>query len=66
MVIESRMIVGGAAALAVVGGVLWLSTAILGIDKTTRGQVEVEQLQEPAWAVEIKELVASDMKTAAR
>lgn len=69
MVIESRTIVGGAAALAIVGGGLWLSTALwTPATDHGRGTVEVQQIREPAWAVEVHELGASDavQKTAAR
>jgi|HigsolmetaAR201D_1030396.scaffolds.fasta_scaffold52411_2 hypothetical protein len=68
MVIESRTIVGAVAALAIVGGGFWLSSALLKSKNDDRGMVEVRQLSEPAWTVEVKELGADDsvQKTAAR
>jgi hypothetical protein len=66
MVIESRTIVGGAAALAIVGVGLWVSTAIM-TPPEQRGTVEVQQINEPSWAVEVTDLGAVDsVKTAAR
>jgi hypothetical protein len=67
MVIESRTIVGGAAALAIVGIGLWVSTAMMS-PPDQQGTVEVQQINEPSWAVEVKELGAidSNVKTAAR
>jgi hypothetical protein len=67
MVIESRTIVGGAAALAIVGIGLWVSTAMMS-PPDHQGTVEVQQINEPSWAVEVKELgaVDSNVKTAAR
>jgi hypothetical protein len=68
MVIESRTIVGGAAALAIVGVGLWVSTTMLS-PPANQGTVEVQQINERSWAVEVKELGASDsasVQTAAR
>jgi hypothetical protein len=67
MVIESRTIVGGAAALAIVGIGLWASSAMMS-PPTGQGTVEVHQINERSWAVEVKELGASDasVQTAAR
>ena len=59
MVIESRTIVGGAAALAIVGIGLWASTAMLS-PPANNGVVEVQQINERSWAVEVKELGATD------
>ncbi len=57
MVIESRTIVGGAAALAIVGVGLWVSTMMLSPSTEDRGTVEVRQIvNEPAWTVEVTEL----------
>jgi hypothetical protein len=66
MVIESRTIVGGAAALAIVGAGLWISASLW--EGTDAGvHVDVQQVNEPSWAVEVKELDAADIpKTAAR
>lgn len=68
MVIESRTIVGCAAALAIVGVGLWVSTMMLSPSTEDRGTVEVQQIvDEPAWTVEVKELGTDDMqKTASR
>jgi hypothetical protein len=67
MVIESRTIVGGAAALAIVGVGLWASTTLLS-PAGNHGTVEVQQINERSWAVEVKELGATDtsVQTAAR
>ena len=68
MVIESRTIVGGAAALAIVGVGLWVSTSMMSPPEQ-RGTVEVTQINERSWAVEVKELGASEgpsVQTAAR
>ena len=67
MVIESSKIVGGVAALAIVAGGLWASTTMMSSSDEHRGSVEVQQINEPSWAVEVKELGAADVqKTAAR
>jgi hypothetical protein len=67
MVIDTRTIVGSAAALAIVGGGLWLSTALWTSMAGNRGIVEVQQVSEPAWTVEVRELGGDDVqKTAAR
>jgi hypothetical protein len=68
MVIESRTIVGGAAAVAIVGVGLWVSTMMMSPSTEDRGTVEVQQIvDEPAWTVEVKELGSDDVqKTAAR
>ncbi|HEX2494603.1 MAG TPA: hypothetical protein VHK24_12570 [Steroidobacter sp.] len=71
--IESRRIVGVAGAFALVGAVLWGSVVLL--DHPTRkaqaGSVEVHQIEERSWAVEVQELAtleknAEKMRTAAR
>ena len=62
MVIESRTIVGGAAALAIVGG-LWVSTVMMS-PPAIGGTVEVQQVEEPSWAVEVKEMAQPVEKTA--
>jgi hypothetical protein len=59
MVIESRTIVGGAAALAIVGVGLWVSTSMMSPPEN-HGTVEVQQINERSWAVEVKELGASE------
>lgn len=62
MVIESRTIVGAAAAFALVGGVLWGSALLLEPPATNKavGTVEVTQVPERSWAVEIKDLGATE------
>jgi hypothetical protein len=68
MVIQSRTIVGAAAALAIVGAGLWVSTMALGPSHENRGIVEVQQINEPSWTVEVKEIDGSEsiQKTASR
>lgn len=67
MVIESRTIVGGTAALAIVGVGLWISTMMLSPSTEDRGTVEVQQIEEPAWSVEVKEVGTEGVqKTASR
>lgn len=69
MVIESRTIVGAAGAFALVGAVLWGSAALLPEPAKESGSVEIQQINERAWAVEVKDLGASDAgdaRTAAR
>lgn len=69
MVIESRMIVGGAAAFALVGAVLWGSTMLLGTpaQQTSSGTVEISSVDDKAWMVEVQDMGPSPMnnKTAA-
>jgi hypothetical protein len=62
MVIESRTIVGAAAAFALVGAAVWGSSLLFQAPEETNvaGTVEVVQVQEPSWAVEIKELDANE------
>ena len=65
MVIESRTIVGACAALAIVGGMLAGSVALMPSSTTDkRGQVEIQQVEERSWAVEVKD-VSDVQKTAA-
>jgi hypothetical protein len=70
MVIESKSIVGGAVALALVGAVMWGFTVMFSPPEKQPGSVEVTQLSEPSWAVEVKQLgeepSASDTRTASR
>lgn len=70
MTIESRTIVGGAAAFALVGAVLWGSTMLLTSQPATqasRGTVEVSSVDEKAWMVEVQDVgpVAKENRTAA-
>ena len=55
MVIQSRTVVGAAAALALVGAALW-GSAMLTTPPEQSGSVEVQQVQERSWAVEVKDL----------
>lgn len=55
MVIESRTMVGVAGACAIVGAGLWLSLS-LATPPQHAGTVEVQQIEERSWAVEIKDL----------
>lgn len=69
MLIESRTIVGAAAAFAIVGAALWGSTLMM-TPPSNSGHVEVQQVQERSWAVEVKDLsfqqpAAEATKTAA-
>ncbi|HWK75840.1 MAG TPA: hypothetical protein VNQ81_16300 [Povalibacter sp.] len=68
MVIQSRTIVGAAAALAMVGAVLW-GSAFLMTPPARSAHVEVQQVRERSWAVEVKDLsfeqAVVDTKTAA-
>lgn len=54
MLIESRTLVGMAAAFALVGAVLWGSALLF--NPPPSAQVEVQQLPGRSWAVEVKEL----------
>jgi len=64
MVIESRTIVGAAAAFALVGAAVWGSSLLFQApEREVTGTVEVTQVPERAWAVEIKELGATDSPT---
>lgn len=64
MVIEARTIVGAVAAFAVAGGALWLFSP--PADQAKRGSVEVVQMQERSWTVEVKDLGAVDEDAPAR
>jgi hypothetical protein len=61
MVIEARTIVGAAGAFAAAGLALWLlSPPAEQPDK--HGSVEVVQMQERSWTVEVKDLGANEAK----
>ena len=55
MVIKSQQIVGIAGAFALVGGALWASSALFSPPKDVP-TVEISQVQERSWAVEITDL----------
>jgi hypothetical protein len=57
MVIESRNVVGAAAALAIVGAALWGSASLMAPSTADKhSQVEIKQLDERAWSVEVKDV----------
>lgn len=58
MVIESRTIVGAAAAFALVGALLWASSLLFSPPQKDTASVEIVQIPERSWAVEIKDLGA--------
>lgn len=55
MAIKSQQIVGIAGAFALVGGVLWASAALFSPPEEV-ASVEIRQVQERSWAVEITDL----------
>ena len=65
MAIEARTIVGAAGAFAVAGLALWLLSP--SADQQARqGSVEVTQMQERSWTVEVKDLGATETTDTAR
>lgn len=64
MVIESRTIVGAAGAFALVGAVLWGGAVMLQPPAKEPGTVEIQQIDERAWAVEVKDLGAAEKSDA--
>ena len=65
MVIEARTIIGAAGAFAVAGLALWVLTPSAD-QQAKQGSVEVTQVQERSWTVEVKDLGATDASDAAR
>lgn len=68
MLIESRTIVGASAALAVVGAALWASSLMMAPPSKQPGHVEVKQIEEKSWSVEVKDVsfpATEKQKTAA-
>jgi hypothetical protein len=65
MVIEARTIVGAAGAFAVAGLALWLLSPPAE-QPTKHGKVEVVQMEESSWQVEVKDLGAAEAKEPAR
>jgi hypothetical protein len=59
MVIKSQHVVGIAAAFALVGGALWASAALFGPPEHVPS-VEITQVEERSWAVEVTDLGATD------
>ena len=63
MEIKSEQVVGVAGAFALVGAAVWASTALFAPPKETSnesGSVEIKQVAERSWAVEITDLGATD------
>ncbi|MGH8188572.1 MAG: hypothetical protein ACREUC_18590 [Steroidobacteraceae bacterium] len=62
MVIQSRTIFGAAAAFALVGAAFWASAVLFAppAESERTGSVEVVQMQERSWTVEVKDLGAID------
>ena len=65
MVIESRTVIGAGGALVIVGAVLWFSVALSTRPAQHAGTVEVQQVHERSWAVEVKDLGATPAATTA-
>lgn len=56
MLIGSRTVVGAAGAFALVGAALWLSTFVLNKPAPHTASVEIQQVHERSWAVEVKDM----------
>ena len=65
MAIEARTIIGAAGAFAVAGLALWVLTPSAD-QQAKQGSVEVTQVQERSWTVEVKDLGATDTTDSAR
>jgi hypothetical protein len=65
MAIEARTIIGAAGAFAVAGLALWLLSPSAD-QQAKRGSVEVTQVQERSWTVEVKDLGATETTDTAR
>ena len=63
MVIESRTMVGAVGAFAVVGAALWFSLSLSSQPAAHKGTVEVQQIEERSWAVEVRDLGAGSTST---
>ena len=59
MVIKSQHVVGVAGAFALVGAALWASAVLFSPPKNA-GSVEIVQVPERSWAVEITDLGPAD------
>ena len=59
MVIKSQQVVGVAGAFALVGAALWASAALFSPPKDVPS-VEITQIAERSWAVEITDLGSAD------
>jgi hypothetical protein len=64
MVIEAKTIVGGAAAFALVGAVLWGSTLLLnpGATQVSSGTVEISSVDDKAWMVDVQDVGPSPLQ----
>lgn len=58
MVVKSQHVVGVAGAFALVGAAVWASSALFNPPKGA--SVEIQQVPERSWAVEITDLGAAD------
>jgi len=65
MVIKSQHVIGVAGAFALVGAALWASAVMFAPSKEV-ASVEVVQVPERSWAVEITDLGAADATTQKR
>ena len=65
MAIEARTIVGAAGAFAVAGLALWVLSPPAD-QQAKQGSVEVTQVQERSWTVEVKDLGAADANDSPR
>lgn len=66
MVIESRTLIGAGGALAIVAVGLWLTLSMANSPPPAHaGTVEIQQVQERSWAVEIKDLGDDTVTTVA-
>jgi hypothetical protein len=65
MAIEARTVIGAAGAFVVAGLALWLLSPSAD-QQAKQGSVEVTQVQERSWTVEVKDLGATDTTDAAR
>jgi hypothetical protein len=59
MIVKSQHVVGVAGAFALVGAALWASAVLFSPPKDVP-HVEIKQMSEPSWAVEITDLGAAD------
>ena len=66
MVIESRTMVGAVGAFAIVGAAIWFSLSAMSAAPEHTGIVEIRQVQERSWAVEIKDMDATATTVANR
>lgn len=66
MVIESRTMVGAVGAFAIVGAAIWFSLSAMSTPPAHAGTVEIQQVQERSWTVEIKDMDTSTATAANR